>query len=507
MGVEHERWGPLLGCLCAVTIFSWTGRGEAQNLRSVPLGGRTANMGNAGVAAGNDSAMPFLNPAGLGGIGSDAAGLSASLYGHTQRTINGLFFPTANTVFGEPVVNSESISTSNFLELPSTLMYLAHLSDPQHELQHRVGVSLTIPYVTQTEIIASADVEFPLFSQRFRQSYSSVDNLRTYYLGPSYALSHGDSLRVGGSLFGVVSRQTSTVDSSSVGNGAGTTATSATAGSLESTTFGVAANLGIQLQVADHVWLGASFLSPTIPVTGEASGLSRGELLIPDTASRGSVSELTQVSFEVERERRDPGRLSLGFAYDDREAFSVAFDGHYHLPQNDFVSQSGTESTLESRSGDVERRLTRREGFSVDTAGVFNASLGVELAVSSLIALRAGAFTDFAASEEIGSGTDQVGRLRLDRYAGTLGVGFRAGELDSSIGLVGIYGTGKYGAADSFSQRALAAGGRTVPVDSTETTVLLVVSGVVTVDEAKQQMQETLPVKAPSASDVQEGLK
>src|SRR5215510_11457832 len=65
----------------------------AQNLRDVPLGGRTATMGGAGVAAGHDHAMPFLNPAGIAGTPTDVLSISATVYGYAAAPVPDYYVP------------------------------------------------------------------------------------------------------------------------------------------------------------------------------------------------------------------------------------------------------------------------------------------------------------------------------------------------------------------------------------------------------------------------------
>src|ERR1041384_8659646 len=67
-----------LAALVVSLILSGTSRARAQaNDRSSPLGGRSALMGNTGVALGRDGASPFLNPA--TGVGIDDRQLAFSV--------------------------------------------------------------------------------------------------------------------------------------------------------------------------------------------------------------------------------------------------------------------------------------------------------------------------------------------------------------------------------------------------------------------------------------------
>ncbi|MBN2715794.1 MAG: hypothetical protein JXX14_08060, partial [Deltaproteobacteria bacterium] len=59
---------------------------------NLPLGGKTASMGGAGTAAGKDSAMPLINPAGFSQVPHHTLSLSASLYRFEQITVDDFFY-------------------------------------------------------------------------------------------------------------------------------------------------------------------------------------------------------------------------------------------------------------------------------------------------------------------------------------------------------------------------------------------------------------------------------
>ena len=92
----------------------------------VPIGGRTATMGGAGVAAGNDSAMPYLNPAGLAGVPGSIFGVSATVYAYQRLDVERYFFPApmdASLGYGEISVGRDTVASSTFMDLPSSVMY------------------------------------------------------------------------------------------------------------------------------------------------------------------------------------------------------------------------------------------------------------------------------------------------------------------------------------------------------------------------------------------------
>src|SRR5690606_12483041 len=97
---------------------------NASAQQHVPLGGRTATMGGAGVAAGNDSALPYLNPAGLAGVPNDIFGISASLFAYQRRSLDAVFYPNGFPYsFGPVRVEHEEIASTRTFELPGSVMY------------------------------------------------------------------------------------------------------------------------------------------------------------------------------------------------------------------------------------------------------------------------------------------------------------------------------------------------------------------------------------------------
>jgi hypothetical protein len=68
------------------------------------------------------------------------------------------------------------------------------------------------------------------------------------------------------------------------------------------------------------------------------------------------------------------------------------------------------------------------------------------------------------------------------------------GSFDTTAGMILARGSGKYGAQDLSLQTQTAS---VVPVSSTETTGMIVLSGAVTVEEAKKLIRETIPIAVP----------
>src|SRR5688572_30586020 len=110
-----------LGAALSTTLVA--GALHAQNYREMPIGGRTATMGGAATAAGNDSAMPYLNPAGLAGVPGDIFAVSATVYSYTRRSVQNLFYPSGTHPSFGFELERERFATSSVGELPSSVMY------------------------------------------------------------------------------------------------------------------------------------------------------------------------------------------------------------------------------------------------------------------------------------------------------------------------------------------------------------------------------------------------
>jgi hypothetical protein len=114
--------------LAALAVALSAGDACALNLREVPLGGRTATMGGAGVGAGVDAAMAFLNPAGIAGTPHGVASLSADVYTLASASVSNYFHPKGvSSQFGGAQVQDEAFDVNQFAPIPSGLTYFKRL--------------------------------------------------------------------------------------------------------------------------------------------------------------------------------------------------------------------------------------------------------------------------------------------------------------------------------------------------------------------------------------------
>lgn len=456
-------------------------------------------MGGAGTAAGNDSAMPYLNPAGLAGVPGDIFGISASLYGYTHRSFKGFFFPNGtDPALGRVEIESEDFTSRSVTDMPSSVMYFERLgSDVDAQQHHHLGVALVVPSSRRIELLAANASRLPDFDGRLEStsalSYHSTD----YWLGPSYALGVSERLRLGASLFAVLSRSVRSSETSSVDELAGGAATVSqrTHVAQEANALSLAPVLGFQLEFAPNYWLGAAVAVPSLPITGQVSVVNGASGVGVDPVSGAPTASSDSFTLRGDYRAGTPLRLNAGIARDDREGFSFAADVHYYGARKEAQVLEGVMRSDRYRSGETSRHFYQKQRASTDFESAVDFSAGIELAVSPVLQVRAGGFTDFANTPELSSDPADHQRLRVDRFGATLGLGLRFGSFDSTIGLVYAHGQGKFGVLDSFgaNQPALPAI-RIAPIETTEDTLLLVLSGALTREEAKKQIRHSLPL-------------
>ncbi len=498
------RWW-LAASLLATGSFTATAR--AQNPRDVPLGGRTATMGGAATAAGNDSAMPYLNPAGMAGIPGDVFAVSASVYSYTRRTVPDPFLPRGiASVFGPLGDGRSDFSSTDSHELPSSVMYFHHLTPPG-AFHHVLGVSLVVPTLQRFEVIANGSARLPAVNGNVVENIGISRTLTQTYFGPSYALGIDDRVRLGLSAYLIYTQASLTTSTNAAIGASGIQGrlTDSAVSSLEA--LGFVPIVGVQVRLGDDVWIGAGGAPPGFFLSGSLEGSTSSQSIVGDSQSatiRDSVSQLRGGDDE-----RTPARLNAGIALQHASSFALAADAHYYFPQAAVRKIGGSETVQESQTDDVPRFFTRPLENLSDSIGAFDISLGAELFVTPEVALRAGVFTDNATSPRIPEqpAPETVYQARYDRVGATLGLGLVLGSFDSTFGIVGTSASGDFVIGDSASDAAFAAS-RFIAIRgaSTEQTVTFVVSGAVTSEQAKQQIRGAAPIgKVPGGAPIGKG--
>lgn len=481
--------------VCAAGLLATSTVANAQNYRSVPLGGRTATMGGAGVAAGIDSAMPYLNPAGVAGLPGDVLAVSGSLISYERRSVESPLTPRGFAGVFRPVSESEEVRSDAVLDLPSTVFYGKHLSPAGADAHHFIALALVTPFINRLNLEASGEYDLQGVETTARLNLSLRQEVRDIYLGPTYGLELGRRVRLGVSGFLLYTEESVDVRYRASLSGPDDVDRNQSTGTREATQLALAPVVGAQVELVPWVWLGFALAPAPFRLTGEYEAVAVTEQELP-----GEV--LSQVTFrqslyeQGERTIQRPLRASLGLAYDNPQSFSIAGDVHYRQELQKADVLNGTAAVSELRDLDSPRRYELEGKVEKAVESVVNFSLGVEVPFNELVVGRLGAFTDFSATPKFnGELRPRVFERREDRFGGTLGVGLTGGTFESTVGAVYTFGTGELLVVDSLSEDAIAGADNVTPVSTTSHSIGLVVSGSVTVGEAKSTMQSESPLK------------
>ncbi len=458
-----------------------------------PIGGRTATMGGAGVAAGNDSALPYLNPAGLAGVPGDVFAVSASVYGYRHLVIEDLLAPAGlNSAFGLPEVTRDESVSDSFVDLPSSVMYFRHLGPEGAPVRGKVGIAMVIPETTRLELVSQYDARLPAVNGRYTTSLGRSRERTGYYVGPSLAAAFGDRLRLGLSVFAYYVRLSDVLVSSSQISTLGGLLVSGSEESVSAIgdSVGLLPVVGLQSRLVSDLWAGLALGAPSTHLSGRHAynGLFEGTDNVSGTQA-SQQSSLGPYASDV------PWRLSLGLAWDDRERLSGALDVTYTAARAESVRSPEVVLVTAQRGGETPRAYTVWDPSNRDVEPLLNVAAGVEAAMGTVVSLRAGAFTDFADAPKLQPVEASGEQLRIDRLGGTLGLGLRLGSFDSTVGVVYTHGTGQYGSRDMVSDTSVAEGSRVIPTDVTEHAIYVVLSSVVTVEAARRQIEQTLGIE------------
>jgi hypothetical protein len=472
-------------CATVVALLAViTSRGAlAENMRDVPLGGRTAAMGGAGVASGSDAAMPYLNPAGVAGTPHDIVSVTASVYSGLGATVDDFYAPEGlDARYGDAEINEDFLEQNHLAVLPSAVTYFRRFGAGDDPYRHVIALSLLAPSASQIDVTGrfrAAGTDHRLTADNLGQ-----DRFRQVFGGPTYALTAwGRRFRFGVSVFvtyaDLVADEHQLTLARERSAGADTLATTNERSIVDVTSWGLTTILGAQLRLFDHLWAGVAGESRGWSVWGSGSRLSvldraRTEAGISTQSRFNSEGQLDDVSISR------PFRMSGGLAYDRPDLFALAVDLHFTPAHDAFREWRGVAHVTRAQSGadvnETDEALYYRRG-SRDTV---NFSVGGEVHLTRKVTLRAGMYTDKDIVEESTPG-DETRNARLDWTVYTLGLGMSSGVVGTSYGIAYRRGSGTAYPRDTFGADPT----RVAEVDYTAHGLMLMLAGAVTTDEDK----------------------
>lgn len=462
--------------------------GAQGSYRAVPTGGRSALMGNTGVALARDGSAPFLNPAAIAAIADPRVAFSVNLFSLTATSVDRFHAPRGT----DAGLGRESLSDSRLEPIPSTFCFFVTLgkgdADPDVE-RRKLALCAGTSERRDLNGAASATGNAPdgtrsLHLASIARSYARV------HVGPTYAVPLSDKLAIGASLHIVDTRVTSltTASATSVAAAPGTdttvpAATSSLTSSINATSFDIAALLGATYDVDRSTTVGLAFAPPNVHVGGDidasdtahqtGAGLEGGVLARARAGSGRFASPL-------------PMRVAAGLGVHGKRS-KIEVDATYFFASPDAFRSDIAVHSVTTR-GAVSSDRSEPVVATVDEAGVLDSSIGGELMITDEWSILGGFATDFGGVRALAP-TSTLGSAvtyREDRALVTLGVGNYGG--DGSELLVGVQlgaARGEIMVADSYAVPADLA-----PAKETTSTILFVIAGSTNLASLKKTLDQ-----------------
>ena len=438
----NDAGRPARAAYLAALVFSSmlmaTTRARAQaNDRSSPLGGRSALMGNTGVALGRDGASPFSNPATVVGINDRRLAFSVNFLALQINHFKDWHQPSnVDPRFGEVSFGERSISSSRITTVPSTLCLFLSLS----ALKGREGAPKDDPtpwkggrqkFAVCLATLESEDLSVPALSVHAAtgagttaQDVSLSRKWNRVQVGPSYSAQVNDKLALGASLQVAYTTTSFIQDAASL--------TSTIDGSAVQSSLGAAANgssvdltaiLGTTY-VLGGVTLGASIQIPSLHLFGHYAAT------LHQTFDAASDSAATIARGSGGFRAKPPVRIAVGVG----KAFerltveaNASFNFGYHEALATSMQVDNTSTTNHALT-----TSTFEATYTARTLPVLNAAIGGEYFMSPQLSVLGGLWTNLSPFAELKpEPAPSLGNL----------VQGRAHRLGLSLGL-GSYGDG-----------------------------------------------------------------
>jgi hypothetical protein len=509
-----RRIGMGIRAALAGALATWTQTALGQAW-SVPMGGRTATMGGAGVAEGHDIAMPLLNPAGIAAVDTQIFGLSSSLYSYKTFNVPNFLAPNGfNGAFGQVAVNSETFDSSGFSTVPSAAGFFRHLGPEKVDQPGHLVVGLAVLSPVDTDDTANARLHATFESQNgfVDENVALTERQLDIYAGPVAGLTVSPHIRVGLSLLGLYrSRDLQSALTMTQSAEAGNLFASARTSSSDSaTSFGGLAVAGVQLQPVDNLWVGASFQAPSLQVTGSETQ-SRNQTLFLNAPPVTAATNVTDDrSRQLSYTSVEPPRARIGLAYVRPSVFTIAADATLVIPYPGIDTASGISQETETVSGAATRTFEATYSRTIDGLARVNFSVGGEVMLNPLLSLRAGYSYEQDPRSLPAASAETAFATRRNYQTVTAGLGLVIGPFDTTVGLAWQHASGTIDVEDLFGT-APSADPTVYPtyarLDLTGDTFMFLLSGTVTEEQARKAVLDRLGAVAGRVDEFIEGGK
>ena len=402
----HFRIALTIACVALTLTLASFARAQG-NDRSSPLGGRSALMGNTGVALGRDGAAPFLNPATVVRIDDRNIAFSANFLSLQVDRFGDWRAPASvDPAFGSLELGHKTISSTRLTALPSTLCLFVFFSelagrdsptpaeDPTPWRGGRQKFAICLATMESQSLIA------PAYAARAStpagvtaHTLSLVRTWNRAHVGPTYSAQINDRLSLGVSVHGAYTTTSFVQDATSLTSAADGSATQSSLGfSGNGNSFDLTAVLGATYELGGTT-LGASIQVPSLHIFGTY----RTALAQRLDAATGSSAILT-TGFGSYR-AGPPIRFAVG-AGGRVNRLTLEADASLTVGAAEAVSTSvHVENTY--TASDLLATSTVRETHGVRTRPTVDGALGLEYFTTPALSLLGGLWTNLSTLERL----------------------------------------------------------------------------------------------------------
>jgi hypothetical protein len=417
------------------------------NDRSAPTGGRSAIMGNTGVALARDGAAPFINPATIIVIEDERLAFSVNFFTYALTHFSGWNQPgPVDSQFGDVHLGGAGDASIRFHALPSTLCLFVTLAGivesdregtARGERRGRQKLALCVGS------LEASDVNLTALSFRGStpqgstvQTESIARSWNRLYVGPTYSVSVTDSLALGMSLHGVVTSDSFIVDGNSVTSVAGGDAIQSSLGSSGyGYSFDLAAIVGGTYRIGS-VTLGAMAQLPAVHILGKFQ--ANAETEDAGTQPTGNVTNGSG-GFSA----RPPMRLAVGAGV-EWPRLTLELDESFDFPSSSAISSSMGVSSTDVAAGKATA-TSFDATYLIPSRPMLNTSAGAEYFVTRGLSLIGGVSTNISTLSSIvpSNALGNLVQARTNHVATSFGIGSYGERGELLIGLQLDYGWGQ----------------------------------------------------------------
>ena len=377
-------------------------RADETNFRPYVVGSRAAGLGGAFTALADDGSGPFYNPGGIAFVSRSQLSVAGSVYGVVSGTyVDALTVGQGRHDFSYRNLNTFPTATAGVWKLGGD-----GARDRADVLSLGVFVPDAINVDARDQILSSEN------------AVMLVNQVQTVWVGLTYARRMG-RVGIGATVFGLLGTRISQLDITAVLPG-DSSQFEIVSSRTDETIYGAVGALGVRWDPIDSLRLGLSVFSPSVG-GGSRRAFARGAAAGAGSATGNPVVVVSNLD-GLHASPSDPLRVQGGVAW-TRGPFTLS---------GDVILLAGRDVTDDAGSA-APRHVVRN--------AVLNYALGAEYVFDRRFPLRAGFFTDFAASPlPVGTADNTT---HIDRYGGAVSIGYRTDHTSTDLGLNVSGGSGQ----------------------------------------------------------------